>query len=123
MVEGKRQKQIGNLIQGELSTIYQHLGLNMINGALISVATVRMTPDLLEARVYLSIYKAKDEEVVMELIRKKHGEIKRELGNKLRHQLRRIPVLVFYLDDTLDYVFRIEEVFKKIKEEDAKKKK
>jgi len=123
MVEGKRQKQIGNLIQGELSTIFQHLGLNMINGALISVATVRMTPDLLEARVYLSIYKAKDEEVVMELIRKKHGEIKRELGNKLRHQLRRIPVLVFYLDDTLDYVFRMEEVFKKIKEEDAKKKK
>ncbi len=123
MEEGKRQKQVGNLIQQELSTIFQYLGLNMINGALVSISTVRMTPDLLEARVYLSIYKAEDEKAVMEHIEAKQGEIKRQLGNKLRHQLRRIPVLAFYLDDTLDHVFKMEEVFKKIHEEDAKRKK
>src|SRR5699024_9380274 len=110
MKEGKRQKQIGNLIQQELGKIFGHLGLNMVDGALISIAHVRMTPDLLEARVYISIFKGKDEDAVMEKIKEKHGEIKRELGNNLRHQLRRIPVLAFYLDDTLDYVFKMEEI-------------
>ncbi len=123
MEEGKRQKQVGSLIQQELSTIFQYLGLNMINGALVSISTVRMTPDLLEARIYLSIYKAEDEKAVMAHIESKQGEIKRQLGNKLRHQLRRIPVLVFYLDDTLDHVFKMEEVFKKIHEEETRRKK
>lgn len=121
MEEGKRQKQIGSLIQEELSSIFQQLGLNMIDGALVSISAVRMTPDLLEARIYLSIYKPDDPEAVMERIREKQGEVKRQLGNKLRHQLRRIPVLAFYIDDTLDHVFKMEEVFKKIKEEDAKR--
>lgn len=122
MEEGKRQKQIGSLIQQELSTIFQHQGLNIINGALVSISTVRMTPDLLEARIYLSIFKAEDIEAVMEKIKDKQGEVKRQLGNKLRHQLRRIPVLAFYLDDTLDHVFKMEELFKKIQEDDTRRK-
>ncbi len=120
MKEGKRQKQVGNLIQQELGNVFQHLGLNMVNGALISISHVRMTPDLLEARIYISIFKGDDEEAILEFIKEKHGAVKRELGNNLRHQLRRIPVLAFYLDDTLDYVFKMEKIFKKI--EDEKKK-
>ena len=122
MEEGKRQKQVGGLIQQELSTIFRHLGLHMVSGALVSISAVRMTPDLLEARIYLSIYKAGDQEAVLNHITEKQGEIKRQLGNRLRHQLRRIPVLAFYLDDTLDQVFKMEEVFKKIQEQDAKRK-
>ncbi|HLR38611.1 MAG TPA: 30S ribosome-binding factor RbfA [Chitinophagaceae bacterium] len=120
MKEGKRQKQIGQLVQQELGNVFQHLSLSMINGALISISHVRMTPDLLEARVYISIFKGEDDEVVLEKIKEKHSAIKRELGNNLRHQLRRIPVLAFYLDDTLDYVFKMEEVFKKIDEDKQK---
>ncbi len=122
MEERKRQKQVGSLIQEELSTIFQRLGIHMISGAMISIASVKMTPDLLEARIYLSIYNAKDQDEIMERIREKQGEIKRQLGNRLRHQLRRIPVLAFYKDDTLDHVFKMEEVFKKIHEKGSGKK-
>lgn len=123
MEERKRQRQIGSLIQEELSVIFQYLGLHMIDGAMVSIAAVRMTPDLLEARIYLSIYNTDHSEKVMDLVRERQREIKKQLGNKLRHQLRRIPVLTFYLDDTLDYVFKMEEVFKKIHEQDQKRKK
>ncbi len=122
MEERKRQKQVGSLIQEELSIIFQRLGIHMIGGAMVSVAAVRMTPDLLEARIYLSIYNADNQDEIMEKIQEKQGEIKKQLGNRLRHQLRRIPVLAFYKDDTLDYVFKMEEVFKKIHEKDQKRK-
>lgn len=123
MKESKRQRQIGLMIQKELNSIFQKLGLGMIDQALISISGVKMTPDLLEARAYISIYNAKEEEAVLEKLHEKHGQIKYELGNQLRHHLRRIPVLVFFKDDTLEYADKMEKVFDKIKEEDEKIKK
>eukprot|EP01041_Mallomonas_annulata_P024083 gene24083-44734_t len=83
---------------------------------MISIASVKVTPDLLEARVYLSLFQVKDAAAVMKKIESKAWEIKKELADKMKHQLRRIPVIHFYNDDTLDYVFKMEEVFKKINE-------
>ena len=116
MQEGKRQKQIGGLLYEELSGIFQRLGLNMADGGMISISSVKVTPDLLEARVYLSLYQVKDQEAVLKKIRDRAWEIKKELTLKVGKQLRRMPVLQFYLDDTLEQVFKMEELFKKINE-------
>ena len=115
MKEGKRQKQIAGLIQEEINTIFQRLGLGFINNAMISVSSVKITPDLLEARIYLSIFNATDKKAVLKKLEERHWEIKKELAARVKTQLRRIPELKFFLDDTLDQVFKMEELFNKIK--------
>lgn len=84
---------------------------------MVSIAQVKVTPDLLEARVYLSFFQVNDTAAALKKIEAKAWEIKKELAQNMKHQLRRIPVIHFYLDDTLDYVFKMEEVFKKINDE------
>jgi len=81
----------------------------------VSIASVKVTPDLLEARVYLSLFQVKDNTKVMKAIEARAWEIKKELASRMKNQLRRIPVIHFYNDDTLDYVFKMEEIFKQIK--------
>ncbi len=117
MEEGKRQKQIAGLLNEEMNIIFQRLGLNMIDGGMVSISSVKVTPDLLEARVYLSFFQVKDAKAALHKIEERGHEIKKELTARVRHQLRSMPVLKFFQDDTLDYVFKMEEIFKKIKEE------
>ena len=117
MEEGKRQKQIAGLLNEEMNIIFQRLGLNMIDGGMVSISSVKVTPDLLEARFYLSFFQVKEPEVALKKIDDRHADIKRELASRVRHQLRSIPILKFFQDDTLDQVFRMEELFKKINEE------
>ena len=119
MQEGKRQKQIGGLIQEEINTIFQRLGLNIIDGGMVTISSVKITPDLLEARIYLSIFNAPDNKAVHRKIEERAWEIKRELAARVKHQLRRIPELKFFLDDTLDQVFKMEELFNQIKKQDG----
>jgi ribosome-binding factor A len=120
MKEGKRQKQIGGLIQEEINAIFQRLGLGFISGGMVSVSSVKITPDLLEARIYLSIYNTAEKKEVLKKIEDRQWEVKKELAARVKQQLRRIPELKFFLDDTLDQVFKMEELFSKIKEEDKK---
>lgn len=119
MQEGKRQKQVAAVLQEELNEIFRRLGLNMMNGGMISISSVKVTPDLLEARIYLSLFQVKDGEQTMKAIEERAWEIKKHLTDKVKHQLRRMPVLHFYKDDTLDHVFKMEELFKKINDESA----
>lgn len=114
MQEGKRQKQVAAVIQQEMNDIFMRLGLNMIDGGMVSISSVKVTPDLLEARVYLSLFKVADPAAAMKKIQAQAWEVKRELSERVKRQLRRIPVLHFYLDDTLDYVFKMEDIFKQI---------
>lgn len=115
MQEGKRQKQIAGLLNEEMNTILQRLGLTMIEGGMISISSVKVTPDLLEARFYLSFFQVKDVKAALKKIEDRQHEIKKELAAKVRHQLRNMPVLKFFRDDTLDHVFKMEELFRKIK--------
>ena len=117
MVEGKRQKQVAAVLQDEFNEIFRKLNLNMIDGGMVSISSIKVTPDLLEARIYLSFFQVQQPELAMKKIEAKAWEIKKELANKVKNQLRRMPVLHFYLDDTLDYVFKMEQVFKKIESE------
>lgn len=122
MQETKRQKQVAQSVQEELNDIFRRIGLNVVDGGMISISSVKMTPDLLEARVYLSLFQIKDQVAMVESIKERTGEIRKELGNRMAKQLRRIPYLAFFIDDTLDYVFKMEQVFKKINEDDQEKK-
>ncbi|MCC7401146.1 MAG: 30S ribosome-binding factor RbfA [Chitinophagaceae bacterium] len=117
MQEGKRQKQVAGLIQEEVNTIFQRLGLTMLDGGMISISSVKITPDLLEARIYLSFFQVTDAQKALKKIEEKNWEIKKELSGRVRHQLRNVPVLKFFRDNTLDHVFRMEELFKQIKEQ------
>ncbi len=114
MQEGKRQKQVAAVIQQEMNDIFMRLGLNMIEGGMVSISSIKVTPDLLEARIYLSFFKIADANAALKKIEAQAWEIKRELSDRIKRQLRRIPVLQFYLDDTLDYVFKMENIFKEI---------
>ena len=120
MKEGKRQKQVGGLIQEEINLIFQRMGLNMINGGMVSISSVKITPDLLEARIYLSVFNATDNQSVLKKIEDRAWEVKKELAARVRNQLRRIPEIKFFLDDTLDHVFKMEELFKQIKSDESK---
>jgi ribosome-binding factor A len=118
MEEGKRQRQVAGVLQEELNDIFRRLGFNMMYGGMVSISSVKVTPDLLEARISVSLFQVKDMEAAMKKIDDRSWEIKKELGDRVKNQLRRIPVLQFYLDDTLDQVFKMEDLLKKISEED-----
>lgn len=117
MQEGKRQKQVGGLIQEEITQVFQRLNLNMLDGGMVSISSVKITPDLLEARIYLSLFQVADAKATMKKIEDRSWEIKKELAARVKHQLRRIPELKFFKDDTLDHVFKMEEIFKQINPE------
>lgn len=117
MQEGKRQKQVAGLLFEEFNEIFQRLGLSMMDGGMVSISSVKVTPDLLEARIYLSFFKVNDPAAGLKKIEEKAWEIKKELTARVKHQLRRMPELKFFADDTLEHVFKMEELFKKINEE------
>jgi ribosome-binding factor A len=117
MEENKRQKQVGKMIMEELSDIFMREGLNMIDGGMVSISKVTVTPDLLEARVYLSFFQVSDNAALLQKIKERSGELRKQLGMRVKNQLRRVPELIYYTDDTLDHVFKMEELFKKINEE------
>ena len=119
MEEGKRQKQVAAVLSEELNDIFRRLSLNMIDGGMVSISSVKLTPDLLEARIYLSMYKVQDEKAALKKIESQSWEIKKELTVRVKNQLRRMPVLKFYLDDTLDHVFKMEELFKQLNQEQS----
>lgn len=108
------------MLEKDLNEIFLRLGLSMMDGGMISIASVKITPDLFDARIYLSFFKVADPGAVLKKIEERSWEIKKELTARVRHQLRSMPQLSFYIDDTLDYVDKIEQLFKDIKKEEGK---
>lgn len=119
MEENKRQKQVGQLIATEMSDIFLRERINIIDGGMVSISKVMVTPDLLEARIYLSFYQIEDGRSLLQSIKERTGEWRKLLGLRVKNQLRRIPQLTFYIDDTLDHVFKMEAIFKQIAAERA----
>jgi ribosome-binding factor A len=122
MIEGKRQKQVAAVLEKELNEIFQRLGLTMLQGGMVSIAGVKITPDLFDARIYLSFFKVSDPVATLKIIQDRTWEIKKELTARVRHQLRSMPQLNFYIDDTLDYVDKIDKLFKDIKTQEEQNK-
>jgi ribosome-binding factor A len=109
-METNRQKKIGGVIQKDLADILQKiLKENGLTGILISVTKVTVTTDLSISKVYLSIFPNKDAKSLLEEIKQRQPLIKHELAQLTRNQLRKVPELDFYNDDSLEYIAKIEE--------------
>ena len=111
-METTRQNKISRLIQKELSEIFL-LQTKSMNGVLVSVSAVRITPDMSIARVYLSVFPSERSQEIVKNINDNMKSIRYELGTRVRHQLRIIPELKFFVDDSLDYAERSDELLKK----------
>ena len=108
-METTRQNKIARLIQKELSEIFL-LQTKSMPGVLVSVSIVRISPDMSYARVYLSVFPSDRSEEIVKNINANMKSIRFELGNRVRHQLRIIPELKFFVDDSLDYAEKIDEI-------------
>ena len=111
-METTRQNKISRLIQKELSEIFL-LQTKSMNGVVVSVSAVRISPDMSIARVYLSVFPSERSQEIVKNINDNMKSIRYELGTRVRHQLRIIPELKFFVDDSLDYAERIDELLKK----------
>lgn len=110
-METTRQNKIARLLQKELSDIFL-LQAKSMPGILISVSAVRISPDLSVVRAYLSIFPSEKAEEMIKNINENMKSIRYELGTRVRHQLRIIPELKFFVDDSLDYLEKIDELLK-----------
>jgi len=111
-MQSKRQLQVAELIQKELAKIIQHKFNGLVTNRLLTITIVRMSPDLGLAKVYISIFPSKDGENIVKEINANVSKIRYELGNVIKNDLRHIPEIVFYLDDSLDYIDRIDQALK-----------
>lgn len=111
-MDSKRLNKISRLVQKELSDIFQKNAQNMLLGTMVSVTVVRFSPDLSYAKAYLSIFPPEKRDECFSIIKENTKQIRYKLGNRVRHQLRKIPELEFFIDDSLDYANRIEELLK-----------
>jgi ribosome-binding factor A len=112
-MDSTRMQKVSRLVQKELGEYFQrHAGSNF-NGRMITVTVVRMSPDLALAKIYLSIFPSEHKEEVMKLVNAHNKSIRNDLAQKIRNQVRIIPELAFFIDDSMDYFENIDGLLKK----------
>ena len=109
-MESKRQSKIAKLLQKDLGEILQMESKRLFDGAMITVTKVYITKDLSLAKVYLSLFLSKDKEQLINKVKQHSREIRHVLAMKVKNQLRAVPELNFYLDDSLDYIENIDKL-------------
>lgn len=117
-MESKRQQKFAGVIQQDLAAIFQREGINYLPNTLITITKVRVTPDLAIARVFLSFFNNSNNPLALQTIKMHANEIRYKLGARIKDQVRVIPQLEFFVDDTSDYVERMDKIFEKINKED-----
>lgn len=116
-MESKRQQKFAGVIQKDLAEIFQREGMNFLPNMLVTITKVRMTPDLAIARVFLSFFNSQDSALALNTIKAHASEIRYKLGARIKNQARIIPHLEFFVDDTNEYVERMDQLFDKISKE------
>ena len=111
-METTRQQKVARQIQKDLSEIFMHATREITQGRMITVTVVRMSPDLSLAKVYLSIFPSDDAGKIIDNLQSHIKHIRMELGKKIRHQLRIVPEIAFFVDDSLDYAEHIDGLLK-----------
>lgn len=112
MMESTRQKKVARLIQKELADILLHSSAALAPGKMISVTTVRVSPDLSLAKVYVSIFPSSNASDVLENLKNHAPRLRFEMGQKVRNQLRIVPEVAFFIDDSNDYIENISNLLK-----------
>lgn len=113
-MESKRQQKYARLIQKELSEIFQRNTNSLLPNSMITITKVRATPDLGIVRVFLSFFNTTDYALAINTINAHNSEIRYNLGKRIKDQVRSVPQLEFYMDDTNEYVDKMEKIFTKI---------
>lgn len=116
-METKRQKQVARELQRVMGEIFQENSSTLFQGELVTITDVLVTKDLLIAKFYISIFKQEKREQLLEIIHSNVGALRGLLGSKVKNTFRRIPEIEFFIDDTLDQVFKMENLFKDINKE------
>jgi len=111
-VESTRQKKVSRLIQKEIAGIFVRKGSEFAPGKMISITRVRISPDLSFAKIYLSIFPSTDNNHILEVVQDNTTKIRFDLGHKVRSQLRIVPDIAFFIDDSLDYIDKIDRLLK-----------
>jgi ribosome-binding factor A len=117
-MESKRQQKFAGVIQEDLASIFQREGINLLPNTLITITKVRVTPDLAIARVFLSFFNNTNPQLALNTIKSHASEIRYKLGARIKDQVRIIPQLEFFVDDTSEYVERMDKIFDKINKEE-----
>ncbi|MBP7272781.1 MAG: 30S ribosome-binding factor RbfA [Saprospiraceae bacterium] len=117
-MESVKQRQVGELIKRHLSITLQQEG-TYIYGAtpLVSVSEVKMSPDFSLAKIYISVYNVEDKQTVILELEVNNTRIRQLLAARIKNQVRRIPEIAFYLDDTLDEMYRVDALMKRLHDE------
>ncbi len=110
--ETTRQQKVARQIQKDLAEILRARGMAAYDGAMLTVSGVKITPDLALAKVYVSVFPSAKAEAVMQQLAGETSHLRGQLGRRVAKQLRIVPELAFYLDDSLDYVEHIDELLK-----------
>ena len=113
-MESTRQHKFAKLIQKEISDIFNKSGRDYYGNAFVTVTLVRVVPDLSLTKIYLSIFKSKEPGKIINSINTHSKDIRRELGNRIKNQVRHVPELIFYLDDSMDYAENINRILNNI---------
>ena len=113
-MDSTRQNKYARLIQKEISEIFLKDGKSYYGSAFVTITVVRVSPDLALAKIYVSLFQAKDPEKIVKEINSHVKEIRRQLGNRMKNQIRHIPELVFYFDDSAEYADNIDRILKDI---------
>lgn len=116
-METKRQKQIGELLRRQFSMVLMEEGTYIFEKALVTITSVNVSPDLQNAKIYLSVFNTENKLEVMAGIEENNHRLRLSLASKVGKQLRRMPELQFFLDESLDEIFRMDQVFAKLRAE------
>lgn len=116
-MESKRQQKFAGVIQKDLAEIFQREAANLLPNVMITITKVRVTSDLAIARVYLSFFNSTNNALALNTIKAHAGEIRYKLGSRIKDQARIVPQLEFFVDDTSEYVERMDKIFDKISKE------
>ena len=118
-METKRQRQIAELIKRNFGLFLQEEGrLIYGNSVLVTVTEVKITPDFAQAKIYLSIYNTENKQEPILEIRENYHRVKQVMAQRLKSQMRRIPEFDFFIDDTVDKMYRVQALFDRLYDED-----
>ncbi len=112
-MENTRQQKVAKQIQRDIADILQREGAHLVRGLLVTVTTVRISPDLGYAKVYVSVFPFEQHQALLATLEENNWFIRRQLGQRIRNQLKVVPELQFFIDDSLEYIEHIDEALKR----------
>ena len=112
-METTRQQKVAKQIQKDIADIFQKEAAHLVRGLLVTVTTVRVSPDFGYAKIYVSVFPFEQHEALLKSLEENNWLLRRELGRRIRNQLKNVPELQFFLDDSLEYIDHIDEALKR----------